>query len=145
MRLRCGGSGFFLGRAATMLFAQAVAARGLLAGFLAAQLVARLVTLELAATPQLVVRHAVALGPVRALATFDRALLGFGRLLRRFSHRLLSLDLRNAELYYTSPKSQSRVGSAFSREPVSPLRRAAALHPYRPVGLRTLPARRREV
>src|SRR3569833_2958684 len=100
LRLRRGGSGFFLGRAAAVLFAQAVAARRLLAGFLAAQLVAGLVAFLLAAAPQLVVRHAVALGAIRALATFDRALLGFGRLLRRFSHRLLSLDLRNAELYF---------------------------------------------
>src|SRR3954452_8656474 len=98
MRLRCGGSGFFLWGAATVLVAQAVAARGLLAGFLAADLVARLVTLELAATPQLVMRHAVALGAVRTLATLDGALLLARRLLFRFSHRLLSLNLRNAEL-----------------------------------------------
>src|SRR6185312_10550482 len=145
MRLRRGGSSFFLGRAAAVLFAQAVTARRLLARFLAAQLVARLVTLELTAAPQLVVRHAVALRAVRALATFDRALLRFGRLLRRFGHRTSLLRVRNGELYYTPRQSQPHGRRALCREPLPPLRGAAQVRAHRALDLLALPSFAREV
>src|SRR5262249_2900769 len=83
------GGGRSLG--ATVLVAQAEPARRLAAGFLGADLVARLVGLKLAAAPRLVVHHAVGLGAIGALAPLDAALAlaarrgGLGSLF--FGHR----------------------------------------------------------
>src|SRR5579859_5166934 len=60
--LRSGGS--LGGGGATVLVAQAEAAGGLAAGFLGADLVARLVAFHLAAAPGLIVHDAIALGAI---------------------------------------------------------------------------------
>src|SRR3954471_15064529 len=77
-RLRRGGALGGLGGA--VLVAHAERACRLLARFLAAKLVARLVGFDFATAPQLVVGHAVALRAIRALATLDATLgLALGR------------------------------------------------------------------